>query len=379
MMINPFLRRKQLRDNDIKYMKKALRMASRGVGKTSPNPAVGAVIVRDNKIIASGYHKKAGANHAEVDALSNLKTKITSRDIMYVTLEPCNHQGKTPPCTRAIIESGIKTVVTGMKDPNPNVKGGGIDYLSSRGISVKTGVLEDECKKFLESFSKYVTTGRPFVTAKSALTLDGYSATSTGHSAWVTGEEARQYVHRLRSETDAVMVGIGTVLADDPQLTSRLRRGNGRNPHKIIVDTHLRIPRHARLLNDGSKALTFIITGESVNKQLVKQIEKGNISVIKCPIKDDHVDLTAMMDILGEKSITSILFEGGAKMMGSMLRERLIDKFLIFKAPRLLGGNDGVPMVIGKGPSHMSDLLSLKDIIVKKYGEDVLISGYPVY
>ena len=360
-------------------MKKALEMASRGIGKTSPNPAVGAVIVRDDKIIASGYHKKAGTDHAEVDALSNLKTRITFRDIMYVTLEPCNHQGKTPPCTRAIIESGIKTVVIGMKDPNPNVRGGGIEYLRSKGVSVRTGILEENCKKLLESFSKYARTGRPFITAKSALTLDGYSATSTGHSMWVTGEKARQFVHRLRSEADAVMVGIGTVIADDPQLTSRPTRGKGRNPHRIVIDTHLRIPHNARLLNDDSAVSNFIVTGDRVSKQMVNRIETGNTSVIRCPVKDGHVDLDAMMDLLGKKSITSILFEGGAGVMGSMIRERLIDKFLIFKAAKLLGGSDGIPMARGKGPVYMSDSLSLRDVKVKKYGEDLLISGYPVY
>ena len=354
-------------------------MASRGIGKTSPNPAVGAVIVRDNKIIASGYHKRAGANHAEVDALNNLKTRITSRDIMYVTLEPCNHLGKTPPCTKAIIESGIKNVVIGMKDPNPAVKGGGIEYLRSKGINVKTGVLEERCEKLLESFSKYIKTGKPFIIAKSALTLDGYSATSTGHSMWVTGKKARQYVHRLRSEVDAVMVGIGTVIADDPRLTARLSRGKSRDPHRIIVDTHLRISRNARALNNDSKALTFIVTGEKVNKQLINSIERENTFIIRCTIKDNQIDLQAMVDLLGKKSITSVLFEGGAGLMGSMIRERLVDKFLIFKAPKLLGGNDGVPMATGKGPVYMDESFSLRDMNVKKFGEDILLTGYPDY
>ncbi len=353
-------------------------MAKKGIGKTSPNPAVGAVIVRDDRIIASGYHKKAGAAHAEVDTLSNLKGETTSRDIMYVTLEPCNHHGKTPPCTKAIIESGIRNVVVGMNDPNPSVKGGGTEYLRSRGINVKTGVLQQECEQLLEPWSKFSRTGKPFIMAKSAMTLDGYTATSTGHSMWVTGEEARQYVHRLRSEVDAVMVGIGTVIADDPQLTCRLKRGKGRNPHRIIVDTNLRIPENARLLNDDSPAKNYIITGKDVDKRLIKQIERGNTSVIKCPVKDSQIDLNAMMNILGKNSITSVLFEGGAGLMGSMIREKLIDKFLIFKAPKLLGGNDGIPMAKGKGPVYMSDSLNLKDIKVKKYGEDILVTGYPV-
>lgn len=360
-------------------MRKALRMAAKGSGKTSPNPAVGAVIVRDDKIIASGYHKKAGENHAEVDVLSNLKEKIRSDDVMYVTLEPCNHQGKTPPCTSAIIKSGIKNVVVGMRDPNPSVKGGGVDYLRSKGINVKTGVLEKECEQFLESFTKYTRTGRPFVIGKSALTLDGWTATSTGHSKWVTGEKARQFVHRLRSKVDAIMVGIGTVIADDPLLTSRLNQGKGRDPHRIIVDTHLRMPHNARLLNDESKAFNYIVVNENVDQRLVERIESANTIIIKCPLRDGQIDLDAMLDILGKKAITSILFEGGAGLMGSMIAERLVDKFLIFKAPKILGGSDGIPMVMGKGPVSMSESINLKNINVKKYGDDILISGYPDY
>ncbi len=354
-------------------------MAKKGLGKTAPNPAVGAVIVRNGSVIAAGYHKKAGAAHAEVDAISSLTEKVTPEDVMYVTLEPCNHQGKTPPCTKAIIETGIKNVVVGMTDPNPSVKGGGIDYLRSMGVNVKAGVLEKECKELLESFRKYISTGRPFIIAKSALTLDGYTAASTGHSMWITGEKSRAYVHRLRSEVDAVMVGVGTVIADDPQLTSRLPKGNGRNPHRIIVDTNLRIPLKSRLLNDDSGVLNYIICGEDADIEKIKQIERNNTYVVRCPIKNNRVDPDKMLDILGEKNITSVLFEGGSKLMGSMIREKLVDKFLVFKAPKLLGGNDGIPMAEGKGPENMGQSLSLKDVKIKKYGEDILVSGYPVY
>jgi diaminohydroxyphosphoribosylaminopyrimidine deaminase/5-amino-6-(5-phosphoribosylamino)uracil reductase len=321
----------------------------------------------------------AGANHAEVDAISNLTQKISSGDIMYVTLEPCNHQGKTPPCTKAIIETGIRNVVVGMTDPNPSVKGGGIDYLRSQGINVKTGVLEKECKQLLVPFSKYIRTKQPFITAKSALTLDGYTATSTGHSMWITGEKSREYVHRLRSESDAVMVGIGTVIADDPQLTSRLKTGKGRNPHRIIVDTHLRIPLTSRLLADTPGVLNYIICGEGVDRESIKRIESDTTSIVKCPVKNGHVDLKKMMIILGEKYITSVLFEGGAELMGAMIKEKLIDQFLVFKAPKLLGGNDGFPMARGKGPLNMGESLNLENIKTKRYGEDILISGYPVY
>jgi len=360
-------------------MKKALEIASKGLGKTSPNPAVGAVIVRDNRIIAKGYHKKAGTAHAELEAISNLKGKTTPLDILYVTLEPCNHHGKTPPCTKAILESGIKNVVVGMKDPNPKVRGGGMEYLKENGVNVRTGVLERECVELLESFTKFVKTGRPFIIAKSALTLDGFTATSTGHSMWITGEDARRYVHRLRSQVDAVMVGVGTVIADDPLLTSRLAAKNSRNPHRIIVDTHLRISPDARLLNDDADVMNFIITGEKVDPERIKRVERVNTSVIRCPVKDSHIDLAELMDILGKKSITSILFEGGAALMGSMIGERLVDKFMIFKALKLLCAGDGIPMATGKGPVCMNDSLKLERTKIRKVGSDILITGYPVY
>ncbi|MFC1838838.1 bifunctional diaminohydroxyphosphoribosylaminopyrimidine deaminase/5-amino-6-(5-phosphoribosylamino)uracil reductase RibD [Thermodesulfobacteriota bacterium] len=368
-----------MRDKDTTYMRKALGMAVKGLGKTSPNPAVGAVIVRNDVVIASGYHKGAGENHAEVDALSRLKGRIKSGDTMYVTLEPCNHQGRTPPCTRAILKSGIRKVVIGMKDPNPLVKGGGIQYLREKGIKVATGVLEKECEELLEPWVKFSKTGRPFVIAKSALTLDGWTAASTGNSKWVTGERAREYVHSLRSQVDGIMVGIGTVLADDPMLTSRLKRGKGRNPHRIIVDTHLKIPSDARLLMDDSGAFSYIASGRKISRKSLERIEKENIFVLKCPVRNGRVDLNTLMDIIGKKSITSILIEGGSNLMGSMIREKLIDKFLIFKAPKLLGGGDGIPMAAGKGPRRMAEAVNLKDVTVKKYGEDLLITGYPEY
>ncbi len=360
-------------------MKKALKMASKGLGKTAPNPAVGAVIVRDGQVISSGYHKKAGTAHAEVDAISNLKGKIAPGDIIYVTLEPCNHFGKTPPCTKVILDRGIRNVVVGMRDPNPKVKGGGVEYLKNKGINVRTGVLEKECMELLESFTKFIKTGRPFVIAKSALTLDGFSATSTGHSMWVTGEEARRYVHKLRSQVDAIMVGVGTVIADNPLLTSRLAGKNSRNPHRIILDTHLSIPPDARLLNDDAGVMNYIVTGKKVSGDKIKRVERENASVIKCPVKDSHIDLTELMDILGKKNITSILLEGGATLMGSMIRERLIDKFMIFKALKILGAGDGIPMAIGKGPIRMNDSLNLERTKIRKIGSDILITGYPVY
>jgi diaminohydroxyphosphoribosylaminopyrimidine deaminase / 5-amino-6-(5-phosphoribosylamino)uracil reductase len=360
-------------------MKEAIRLAAKGLGRTSPNPAVGAVIVRDGNIIASGYHKKAGQPHAEVEALSMIGGKGRAGDILYVTLEPCNHHGRTPPCTDAIIKSGIKNVVVGISDPNPTVAGGGSEFLRQSGIRVKSGVLEIACMKLNENYLKFVRTGRPFVIAKSALTLDGWSATSTGHSKWITNERSRNFVHRLRDKSDSVMVGAGTIIADDPSLTARLKNGKGKDPIRIIVDTHLRIQHNANVLNHNSDSETIVVTGDKVPKTLSGAIEKTGVSTLVCPVKNELIDLTALMDALGKRSITSLLVEGGATIMGSMIRERLIDKFYFFKAPRILGGNDGFPMASGKGPERMDESIGLRDIEVRRFGDDTLISGYPVY
>ena len=360
-------------------MRQAIRLAVKGLGRTSPNPAVGAVIVRDGHVIASGYHKKAGQNHAEVEALSVIGGKGKESDILYVTLEPCNHYGRTPPCTEAIIKSGIKNVVIGMGDPNPSVKGGGAEFLRQRGIHVKSGVLEDECRRLNEGYIKFVTTGRPFVTAKSALTLDGWSATSKGHSKWITNERSRNFVHRLRDKADGIMVGVGTIIADDPLLTTRLDNKRGRDPVRIIVDTHLRIPHNAKVLNHNSDSETIVVAGDNVPAALLRGIEKGGVSTMTCPVKDEMIDLASLMDLLGRKSITSLMVEGGAGLMGSMIREKLIDKYYFFIAPRILGGDDGIPMARGNGPERMDESDVLMDIKIRRFGDDILVSGYVEY
>ena len=360
-------------------MREALHQAKKGLGRTSPNPAVGAVIVRNGKIIASGYHKEAGENHAEVETLAKIDGKAKKEDVLYVTLEPCHHYGKRPPCTEAIFKSGLKRVVVGMRDPNPKVSGGGCEFLSEKGIEVKTGVLESECRRLNEDFLKFVTTNRPFVIAKSALTMDGWTATSTGHSQWITNERSRQFVHRLRDRVDGVMVGIGTVLADDPLLTTRLKRRRGRDPVRIIVDSHLQIPDNARVLNTDSPSATLIAVGDDVPSERLKRIEKNGVSALPCPTKKEGIDLAVLMDILGAANITALLVEGGSTIIGSMIRQRLIDKFYIFKAPKILGGNDGIPMASGPGPKRMDESLMLKDIRVRRFGDDILIRGYPDY
>ncbi|MFZ7112833.1 MAG: bifunctional diaminohydroxyphosphoribosylaminopyrimidine deaminase/5-amino-6-(5-phosphoribosylamino)uracil reductase RibD [Desulfatiglandales bacterium] len=364
-------------NQDERFMKEALRLAKKGLGRTSPNPAVGAVVVRDGKVVAGGYHKRAGGAHAEVEALNGLDGRAHERDVLYVTLEPCNHQGRTPPCTEAILKRGIKKVVVGMKDPNPGVAGGGCDFLRRQGVEVREGTLETECRRLNEAFIKYVTTGRPFVTAKSALTLDGWTATATGHARWVTNERSRRFVHGLRDRVDGLMVGVGTVLADDPALNTRLGARKGKDPARIIVDTHLRIPANARVMNLDSISPTILVLGEDVPSDRIGALKGQGAVPLICPVKNGRIDLAAMMDELGKMSITSLLVEGGAALMGSLIREGHVDKFYIFMAPKLLVGDDGVPMVSGPGPERMDQSLNLKALRLRRFGDDILIRGYP--
>ena len=361
------------------FMKQALRLARKGLGRTSPNPAVGAVIERSGKIIASGFHKKAGGHHAEIEALLQLGGRAEEGDVLYITLEPCNHQGRTPPCTEAILRSGIRKVVVGMKDPNRHVAGGGCELLAGKGIEVITGFLEEECRRLNEAFVKFVTTGRPFVAAKTAMTLDGWTATSSGDSQWVTNEKSREYVHHLRDEVDAVMVGIGTISSDDPLLTTRLKNRKGRDPLRIILDTNLRIPKHARVLHQASPAATMIAVADDVPQERLEAIIGEGVSVIPCPRKEGKLDLAWLLERLATLSVTSILVEGGATLMGALFRERLIDKFYVFKALRILGGSDGIPMALGPGRKRMDEALSLRDTKVKRFGDDLLVIGYPDY
>lgn len=363
---------------DTEFMREALRLARRGLGRTSPNPAVGALIVKGGKVIASGYHRMAGAPHAEVEALNGVKGSAAGCTL-YVTLEPCNHYGRTPPCTEAILKSRIKRVVVGMRDPNPNVSGGGCKALSDEGIEVKTGVLEADCRRLNESYIKFVTSGRPFVILKSAMTMDGWTATHKGYSKWITNDRSRRFVHGLRNGADAVMVGVGTVVADDPKLTVRLKNGHKeRGPLRIVLDTHLRTPQQAQILKPESHAETLIVVGPEVASDRVREYEKPGVSTMVCPVKTGRIDLQAMLDILGKLSIVRLLVEGGATLVGSMVRERLIDQFYFFLAPRVLGG-EGTPMASGPGPEKLEDGLRLKDLRVMRFSDDLLIIAYPDY
>lgn len=361
--------------DDRDFMKTALDLAQKGQGYTSPNPMVGAVIVKDGKVVATGYHQAAGGDHAEIHAINNAGAHAQSATL-YVTLEPCNHAGRTPPCTEKILAAGIKRVVAAMKDPNPDVKGGGIDYLKHQGIDVRVGVCEAEAKKVNEMFIKFVQKKRPFVIVKCAATLDGQIATKSGDSRWVTGKESRKFVHRLRHSVDAIMVGIKTVARDNPSLTTRLDYKKGLDPIRIVLDTQLAISEEAKLLRLDSESDTIVITGNSVSENKKLRIEKTGAQVIRAAVKDNFIDLDALMDQLGALGITSLLIEGGSRVIASAFKAGIVDKVFFYYAPKILGGNDGFPICRGPGPAFMSECIPVKDIKVQQFEDDVMIEGY---
>lgn len=362
-----------MKDQD--YMKIALELAEKGRGYVSPNPMVGAVVVKDGKIIGKGWHQQAGGRHAEVYAIDDAGPLAKDADL-YVTLEPCNHHGKTPPCTEKIIASGIRRVVMAMADPNPDVKGGGANRLTQAGITETSGVCETEAQRLNESFVKYVKTKRPFVILKIAATLDGRIATRTGNSKWVTGEASRKYVHELRHSVDAVMVGVNTVKADDPQLTTRLEGKKGKNPRRIILDTTLSIPEDAKVLRNDSAFDTIIITGNSAPSKKRNRLEKMGVQIIDAELTDNLVDLDKLMAQLGQMQIESLLIEGGSRVAASAIKSKIVDKIYFFYAPKILGGNDGMPMFSGAGPELMSQSIVVKDTTIRRFDEDVMIEGY---
>ncbi|MDM8551811.1 bifunctional diaminohydroxyphosphoribosylaminopyrimidine deaminase/5-amino-6-(5-phosphoribosylamino)uracil reductase RibD [Desulfobacterales bacterium HSG2] len=360
---------------DKHFMKMALDLAVKGEGFTSPNPMVGAVVVRDGEVVGKGFHEAVGKAHAEVNAIDDAGASAKG-STLYVTLEPCNHTGRTPPCTEKILAAGIERVIVAMDDPNPDVTGGGNAYLRSRGIDVISGVCEAEAKRQNEVFIKHIRTRRPFVIVKCAATLDGRIATKTGDSRWVSGEESRKFVHRLRHAADGIMVGIDTVKKDDPSLTTRLEDMAGRDPARIILDTRLSISRDAKLLGLDSDADTFLITGDSVPEDKKAEIESTGAKVIESPVKEGRIDLDPLMDRLSEMGITSLLIEGGSRVIASALKARIVDKIHFFYAPKILCGDDGVPICKGTGPELMKECLTVKDMNVRRFGDDVMIEGY---
>lgn len=356
-------------------MKMALDLAVKGRGFTSPNPMVGAVIVKDGTVVGSGYHEAVGKAHAEVNAIQDAGD-LAKGATLYVTLEPCNHHGRTPPCTEKIKDAGISRVVVAMKDPNPDVKGRGIEQLKKQGIDISVGLYEDRATKLNEAFIKYVRTKRPFVIMKCAATLDGRIATRTGDSKWVSGEESRTFVHRLRHAVDAIMVGIDTVKKDNPKLTTRLEGIQGSDPTRVILDTHLSISEDAQILHLESDSDTIIVTGTPASKDRKAAIGKKGVQILESTVKDGRIDLDILIESLGELGITSLLIEGGSRVIASSLAASVVDKVIFFFAPRILGGDDGVPICSGAGPELMSESIPLKDINVRRFGDDVMIEGY---
>ena len=361
---------------DHEYMQQALSLAQRANGFTSPNPCVGAVVVRKGTIVGKGFHRAAGLPHAEVEALDDAGPKALDATL-YVTLEPCNHFGKTPPCTHKIIKAGIKKVVVGCIDPNPNVCGDGLNYLKDNGIKVVTGVLEKESKHLIETFSWFTQNeNKPFVILKCASTLDGKIATSTGDSKWITNEKSRAHVHKIRHEVDAILVGSGTLHADNPCLTSRIKGVQTKDPVRIVLDTHLTIKEDANLITQDSTAKTIIVTGPEVSTQKKAALEKRGVQILQIPLKDNRLDLNELMIRLGQMSILSLLIEGGSRVAGSVLKAGIVNKVLFFLAPKFLGGSDGTPIFEGKGPLLIKDAFKLKDVIVTQFDDDILIKGY---
>jgi len=363
-------------DVDDRFMWAALDLARRGRGKTNPNPMVGAVVVRDGEIVGTGYHQAAGAPHAEVMALQKAGESARGA-VLYVNLEPCVHRGRTGPCVKAIIRAGISKVVAAMEDPNPLVAGKGFEKLKAAGVKVKTGVLEDKARQLNEVYIKYITTGRPFVIIKSAVTADGKTATRTGRSRWITGEKARAFVHRLRNNSDAIAVGIGTVLHDDPLLTTRLEEGGGKDPLRVVVDSRARLPLDARMINMPSRASTVLATTAAAPLDKRQALEEKGVEILLLPDREGRVDLAALMAELGERGVCQLLVEGGGTLNYSLLEAGLLDKLMLFIAPLIVGGRESPTSFEGGGVARLDEAWRLDNLEIKQYDGDLLIIGYP--
>jgi diaminohydroxyphosphoribosylaminopyrimidine deaminase / 5-amino-6-(5-phosphoribosylamino)uracil reductase len=354
-------------------MERALRLARKGAGWVNPNPMVGALLVKEGRIIGEGFHEFFGGPHAEVNAISHA-TESPEGSTLYVTLEPCAHHGKTPPCAELIVEKKIARVVVGMKDPNPEVYGKGIGYLRAHGAEVETGVSEDKCRALNEAFSKYIVTGLPFVVLKTAMTFDGKIATVTNASRWITGEESRKLVHRMRQEFSAVLTGVNTVIYDNPLLNIRLRGGRFKNPLKVIADTTARIPLDAAVLTNDPQ-LSIVATTPKSDPEKRKALERMGVQVLLCPERNGYTDLDFVMRALGAMGVSSLMIEGGSTITFSALQAGLVDKVVSFVAPKILGGEKAPTPVGGAGFAAMEEAIMLKDMEVKRIGDDLMLTG----
>lgn len=359
------------------YMERAMQLAAMAHGRTSPNPMVGAVIVRDNRVVGEGYHRKAGTPHAEVHAL-NQAGSMAQGATMYVTLEPCSHHGRTPPCAEAIVVSGIKRVVAACLDPNPKVSGKGVGILQEAGLEVEVGVLAEEARQLNEVFFKYIQTGLPFVTLKTAMTLDGKIAASSGDSRWITGDDSRRFVHQLRNVYDGIMVGAGTVRADDPSLNTRLEDGNGHDPVRIIIDGELEIPFESQIVRSGREQRTIVFTALNNDEDKIVQLRECGLEVIGIPTKTQQLSLPVVLKHLAQLEICSILLEGGGNLNAQMLQQGLVDKVHWFIAPKIIGGEKAPGPVGGRGLARMGEALQVNICDVKYFEKDILLTGYLV-
>lgn len=357
------------------WMQRALALAARARGRTSPNPMVGAVLVKDNQLVGEGFHAYAGSDHAEVVALREAG-EAGRGATLYVSLEPCCHFGRTPPCVEQIVQAGVRRVVAACEDPNPAVSGKGIAALRAAGLSVQVGLLADEAARLNEAFFTHVRTGRPFVTLKVAASLDGKIATRTGESRWITGETARRRVHQLRNEVDAVLVGIGTVLRDDPLLTTRLGIAEQRDPIRVIVDNLARLPLRANVVNRASTAPTILAVSQMAPRTKLEALEREGVQVIVVEDSPRRVSLERLMEALGKRGILSVMIEGGAEINASALREGIVDKVLFFVAPILIGGKSTPTAVGGEGIETLGQALRLRDVRVERFDDDILVEGY---
>jgi diaminohydroxyphosphoribosylaminopyrimidine deaminase/5-amino-6-(5-phosphoribosylamino)uracil reductase len=361
-----------MKKNHEYYMNLAVKLALKAKGKTSPNPMVGALVVKDGHIIGKGYHERAGANHAEIVALDEA-AKLAKGATLYVTLEPCCHLGRTGPCVDRIIKSGIKRVIVGMIDPNPLNNGRGIKILRQQKIKVDVGFLEDKLRKLNESFIKYISRKIPFVTVKVGQSLDGKIATKTGDSKWITSDRSRAYAHRIRQYYDAIMVGVNTVLRDNPKLDTWFSK---KQPLKIVIDSQLSIPQNANIFFRNSQVtiVTLPISAgqETENRKMLA--EKARILEVK--EKAGQINLKNMMRKLAQQGVTNILVEGGGTLIGSLFDEGLVDKVIFFISPKIIGGKEAISSVMGKGVARIDRAMKLKEISIKRLGEDLLIEGY---
>lgn len=358
--------------NDEYYMRKALALARRGLGKTSPNPMVGALIVRRGRIVGRGYHRRFGGPHAEIEALENAKGELHGATL-YITLEPCcHHKKKTPPCLDTLLKYRWGRVVVGAPDPNPHVNGRSIEAMRLRGIETRVGVLEDDCRRLNEVYFKYMRTGMPFVTLKFAQTLDGRIASAGGDSRWISSSPSLKLAHRLRSLHDAVLVGIGTALTDDPQLTVRLAKG--RNPLRVVADSRLRIPLSARVLSEQETARTIVAATAQADARRLAALKKAGIEVLTVNQgRDGDVDLEDLFQKLGKQGVSSILVEGGAGIITSVLRGRLADRLVVFLAPQIMG--KGLEAVGDLGVTEVERALKLVYVKTFRSGDDLVIEA----